>query len=79
MIVTVFSVSLTSTHVAVVLRELIVETGISLMDLCYDFLEMFLKFVELRELIYVVVFHQVMVYTAVLYQLMWSMTIMISL
>ena len=56
MMVTVFSVSLTCTHVVTVLMVLIVETGISLMELdCHSLLMVIsIRVVVLRELIYVV-------------------------
>ena len=53
-VVKVFSVSLTWTHVVVVLMVLIVETGISLMELHCHSLEMVMvsmSIVELREFI----------------------------
>ena len=57
MVVTVFSVSLTWTHVVLVLRVVIVETSISLMELldCYFLMVVIsMGIVELRELTYIV-------------------------
>ena len=57
MVVTVFSVLLTWTHVVVVVRVLIVETGTSLMELdCLSLVVLVipLSLVDLRELTYVV-------------------------
>ena len=56
-VVTVFSVLLTWTHVVVVVRVLIVETGTSLMELdCLSLVVLVipLSLVDLRELTYVV-------------------------
>ena len=53
MVVTVFSVSLTWVHVVVILKVLIVETGISLMEVDCHSLDMVISMsiVELREFI----------------------------
>ena len=82
-VVTVFSVSLTWLHVAVVLRVNIVATGISLMKLdCLSIHLMLvsMRLVLLRELTYVVTLmltHQ-LVSIAVIFQLMLSMIILTS-
>jgi hypothetical protein len=83
MVVKVFSVSLTWAHVVVVLRVVIVETGISLMELDCLLLHLMLiplRLVYLRELTYVVALmlpHQ-LVSIAVIFQLMLSMMILTS-
>ena len=74
-----FSVSLTWPHVVVMLMVLIVETGISLMELdclSMDLILIPMRIVYPRELTYavaVMLIHQLLVSIAVIFQLMLSM------
>ena len=79
MVVTVFSVILTWPHVVLLLRVLIVETDISLMELlnCHS-LVISVRIVDIRELIYVIetmLIHQLVSIT-VIFQLMLSMMLL---
>ena len=76
--ITVYSVTLTCSHVVVILMANIVETGISPMELDCHSLEMviLLRLVELNKLTYVVttMLTHHLVYIAVLLQLKLSKT-----
>ena len=81
LVVKVLSVSLTWTHVVLVVKVAIVETGISisLMEIdCRSLILMLipLRFVEVRYVVTLVLTHQLLVSIAVIFQLLLSMMMM---